>query len=167
MTKIRSEEIYIKKLFDDIPVSEIMNTSFAKIKEEGTLSQVQEKFIANRSFYVVVVNEYDQLSGMVSQKYLFKTQSPRKMMNDDVKFQPSVISDGKTFYDKETLDSFRLTSVMNADPTTLTVDKTVSEAISIMSKRHIGCIVIVNKSNIVQGTLAHQEIVNYLADTLK
>ncbi len=163
MSKARPQEAHIEQLLEDIQVSELMNTSYAHIEEDGSLSDVQLKFVAHRSFYVIVVTHENQLVGLISQKYLYKTQSPRRFINPDVQMQAGIIADSDSFYNKETLDSFKLASVMSKNPTTLKPNDTVAQAVKLMKKRNIGCIIIVNESKVVKGILTHQEIVNYLA----
>ena len=167
MSKARPEEAYIEQLLGQVPVKELMNESYASVEEEGSLSDVQLKFVAHRTFYVIVINHENQLVGLISQKYLYKTQSPRRLINPDVQTQSGIIADDNSFYSKETLDSYRLTGVMNQNPTTLRSDATVAEAVTLMKKRNIGCIIITNNSRVVQGVLTHQEIVNYLAGLIK
>lgn len=156
----------IKDLLNNTLVRDVMLNSFAEILRTGHLSEVQQKFVAYNTHYVVVVNKDRQVEGLISQKYLFKTQSPRKIINPGIGAGGGIIADKDSYYNKETLDSFYLENVMNKTPVTVLPDTPLSEAIKVMHKRKVGCIVVTNKSRIVQGIMTHQEVFDFFAALL-
>ena len=161
-----SEKEYIKNVLSRIKTKEIMDTPVPTVFEDDELSDVQQKFITHKTFYLPVLTHNFTLAGLISQKYLYKTHSPRKFVDPEVKFDPEIVNardiivDEDSFYFRETLDSYILRNIMHKTPTTLSPDHTVAEALTLMGRKNIGCIIIVDKNQKVQGLLTHKEIVD-------
>lgn len=150
-----------------IKVGDVMKKEVVTLHEDDELSEAQEKFVTFRTSHICIVNNADKLVGLVSQKYLFKTQSPRKVISrDDMDYDPQLIVDGDTFYDRETLDSYILHHVMNKTPFTLTPDDPLTEAVVAMAKKNVGCIPVIDQNRKVKGILTDLVIVRFFASHL-
>ena len=157
------EKNILKVFLDDIPVREIMTIKPLKVFEDDGLSIVEQKFVHNNASHLVVIDNENRLTGIISHKYLYKTQSPRKMIGRDVSYAPQVIVDGDSFYEKEILDGFILKNVMNRNPFSLLADDTVSTAIVNFAKRKLAFIPIVDQKNRVIGALSDLDVINFIA----
>ena len=167
------EEEYIKSFLSKIKINEVMTSPVVTIFEDEELSEAEEKFVIHKIFYLPVLSREHRLVGLISHKYLYKTQSPRKFIDPNLKFDPEIIFDpdilveGDSYYSKETLDSYILRSIMNKNPSTLKEDDTVANALLTLGDRNVGCIVIVGDSRKVVGLVTHREIVNLFTRILK
>ena len=157
---------YIRGILEKIKIKTIMNKDVIKVHEHDELSKAEEIFLAKRIYYLPVVNQYNKLVGLLSQKYLYKTHSPRKIDSDELAYRPDILIDGNAFYDKEALDSFFLRSVMLKNPFTLTEEDSVLTAIFEMAKRKIGCICIIDGEKKVCGMLTESDLVKLTAQIL-
>lgn len=163
-----TERDHIKNVLSKIKIKEVMDTPVPTVFEDDELSEVQGKFISHKTFYLPVLSRNFTLVGLISQKYLYKTQSPRKFVDPQVKFDPEIaqakdiLVDEDSFYFREALDSYILRNIMHKSPTTLNPEATVAEALMLMGRKNIGCIVVVDKNQKVQGLLTHKEIVDLL-----
>ena len=157
---------YIRGILENIKIKTVMNTDVIKIREYEELSRAEELFIKYGIYYLPVVNQYNKLVGLLSQKYLYKTQSPRHIDKDQLKYGTDIIVDGNAFYDKETLDGYILRNVMLKDPFTLTPDDSVLHAILEMAKRKIGCICVINVEKKVCGMITESDLVRTTAQIL-
>lgn len=133
------------------------------VHEDADFSQAYEAIMNNRLTHLCLINRHDQLVGLLSQKYVFKAQSPRKVIDKSMEPSRNILIDGDSFYLKETLDSFIVRNVMQKNPLTMTKDTLMLEAVREMSNRHIGCIPIVTEDKKVCGLLTDQDIVRFLA----
>jgi len=160
-----SEDYFIRILFNKIIIEKVMKTPPVTIYEMDDLSVAEEKFVTNSISHLIVVNREGKLRGLLSPKYVYKTQSPKKRMQGEV-LQPRTIVDGDTFYSKDTLNKYSLVNVMFPDPFTLGPKDVFGEAVLIMAKRNISCIPVVDKTKKVLGVLTNQEIVNFITMVL-
>jgi acetoin utilization protein AcuB len=167
MGKDYDKDVSFQKLFTLAKIDEVMTTDVVVIFHDDEFSLAEEKFIENNIFYLMVINRSHKLIGLISQKYLYKTHSPKKIMNQDMLGNEEVLVDGDTFYKKEVLDGYLLDQIMKKDPITLRPDNTIAEAILTMKHKNLGCIPIVNSKNEVLGALTHQEIINFSAQLLE
>jgi len=159
------EDYYIRVLFEKVKLREVMTVPVITINEEEDFSLAEEIFLKNNIFYLPVVDKNNKLSGLISHKYLYKTQSPRKMI-EEVNQADDVLIDGDSFYNRETLNSYILQNVMINDPFTLGPDVTLSEGVLSLSRRKIGCIPIVDKNHKVCGIFTTQNIITYISRIL-
>jgi CBS domain-containing protein len=162
-----SEDYYIRVLFNKMQVREIMETAISTIEQHDDLSSAQAAFISKKIPYIFVVDKEKKLVGLLSQKYLYKAQSPRKMITDDMELGPDIIMDGNSYYSKETLNSFYLTQVMNKNPLSIKDDAKVAEAITLMADKNIACIPVVDAQNVVCGAITNEVIMHYLSSVLQ
>jgi len=152
----------IANIYTKILCSEVMNKNFVTINEDDEFSLAEEKFVVHGIYYLIVLRGRE-LAGLISHKYLYKTQSPRKILGDGIDYNPNIVIDGDAFYDKETLDSYILEHIMLKDPFTLGPDNTLADVVQAMSKRKIGCIPIIDKKRKVLGIITEKDLIKYIA----
>ncbi len=162
-----SEDYYIKVLFNKLLVRDLMTTRIATVGEFDDLSSAQSKFLSKKMPYVFVVDKSQRLVGLLSQKYLYKAQSPRKMITDEMQMSPDIIMDGNSYYSKETLNSYYLTNVMQKKPLSIRDDAKLAEAVVLMSQKNVACIPVVDSENIVCGAITNELIMDYLCSIVK
>ncbi|HBR15335.1 MAG TPA: hypothetical protein DD723_07320 [Candidatus Omnitrophica bacterium] len=160
-------ESYLKVLFEKIKIKDIMTTSFITIHEDARFSEAFEKFRDHHISHLLVIKGAKRLVGILSQKYLYKAQSPRKILSQDLAYGENILIDGDSFYDKETLDRYILSNIMQPRPYTLLPDDSVAAAITDMSKKNLGCIPIVDGRQDLCGVITDREIVHFVAQSLK
>ena len=166
MTLINEVRPYLSKLLKNTKIEDVMEKPAVSVKENDDFSVVQEKFVAKHLTHVCVVDNNNKLVGIISQKYLYKAQSPRKMAGDEIEYNPDIIIDGDTFYDKQVLDSYILSKIMNHNPYVLKMNQSLEDAMMAMSKKHLGCIAIVDDNGKLRGLLTDQIIVKFIAGVL-
>ncbi|MCA9400750.1 MAG: CBS domain-containing protein [Candidatus Omnitrophica bacterium] len=153
----------LENFFKETSLGSIMRTNVITIKQDDDFSLAEERFIKNRINHLIVLDREDKLIGVLSQKYLYKTQSPRKIFGEELDYDPRLIIDGDSFYDKDTLNSYLLHNAMNKDPFILSPDDFLLTAILEMSNRNISCIPIVDEQRFVKGVIFLQDILNLIA----
>lgn len=164
----KNQSSYIKQLFQATPVKEIMEKEVSVVYDDSDFSAVQQIFKDTGAFYLLVINKDRKLEGLISHKFFYKTQSPRKFIDNEARYNPefvtdpSVLLDWDSYYSKETLDSYILRNVMLKTPFTMTADEPVEKAISNMYKKNIGCIPVINVDKSVSGMITHNEIIKLL-----
>lgn len=151
------------KFFENLKIKEIMKTSVETLHMDDELTTAEEKFVQKRIHYLPVLNSRSELMGLLSQKYLYKTRSPRKLMSNDVQFDHRVVIDGDSFYDKGILDGYILSHVMNKNPTTLGPDDSLAKALLLMSRKKVTCIAIIDKDRTLLGLLTDLEIIDMIS----
>jgi predicted transcriptional regulator len=156
----------LQELFSKVKIEDVMNKEVVSLYEDDDLSVAQVKFINHTISHLVVLNRRGQISGLISQKYLYKTHAPRKIINDSLAYDRNVILDGDSYYDKSSLDGYILRNVMKKDPFVMRPTDSVLSSIVEMSRQKLGCIPIVNKERSVVGILTSQEIVKFIAYVL-
>ena len=145
-------------------IKHIMNRQVVTINADDEFSEVQIKFTNDHVTHVVVIDSDKKVVGLISQKYLYRTQSPRKVVNEEMEYRPDLLRDGDdTFYTKEMLNSYILSHIMQKKPFCLLPEDTLAEAILHMANKKLSCIPIVDKENKIQGTLSHFEMINFLS----
>jgi len=167
MEKSYVEDYYIKILFDKMKIKEVMETSIVTIRANENLSAAEEKFLGKGTPYLFVVNKNRQLVGLLSQKYLYKTQSPRKKITDEMEFSPDLIFDGDSYFSKESLNSFFLHNVMQQDPKRMRDNESLSSAILFMVENRMGCVPVVDAKDKIVGALTNESIIKFLGDVVR
>ena len=77
------EEYYIRILFDQTSADQIMQKSIVTLFEDDDLSVAQELFIERAISHIPVIDRDNIIQGLLSQKYLYKTLSPRKIIGGE------------------------------------------------------------------------------------
>jgi len=157
----------LQTLFKGVKVKDVMKTPVIKIFEDDDFSVAEQKFIENKIFYLPVVTHENKLAGFITHKYLYKTQSPRKIQQEGMDYQPDIIVDGDSFYDKETLNSYILRHIMNKNPLTMSPGESVVEALRIFTRRNIEAIPVIEKDRTVAGIITKREILSLIAEKLE
>jgi len=153
----------LQELFAKVKISDVMNKLVVTIYEDEDLSLAQTKFINHGVTHLIVLNRRDELVGVLSQKYLYKTHSPRKIIGDRPTYDKSVIVDGDSFFDKTTLDKYILRTIMKKDPFAMRPQDTILHAIVEMSRLNLGCIPVINKNRSVTGVITSNEVIKFVA----
>lgn len=156
----------VAEIFQNVKTKDIMKQPVVTIREDEDFSKVQELFLKHRITHLCVIDSRRQLVGIISQKYLYKTQSPRKIISDEMNYDPEILADGDSFYTKDTLDSYILRTIMHKHPFTLNLDDSLADAVSAMNNRNLGCIPIINGDKQVKGLVTSHEIVNFVSGLL-
>lgn len=166
MSNIEETRPYLRKLFQNVKVGDVMMTPAISIHETDNFSVAQEKFVDQHLTHICVVNDAGHLVGLISQKYLYKAQSPRKIFGEELEYDPDIIIDGDSFYDKEVLDSYMLPKIMSRDPFTMKIDQPLEDAIFNMANKRLGCVPIIDDKDVLRGVLTDQLIVKFLSTIL-
>ena len=157
----------IKNLCERVPLKDVVRKPVLTVFEDDDMSTVEEAFVRHELYYLPVIDHDEKLVGLVSRRYVYKTLSPRKVIDQDMDYDPSVIIDGDSFYSKDTLDKFILRNIMRKDPPYLKEDEPVARAILYMTRSRTGCVVAVNQKMKVTGIFSSHEIVGFFASFLK
>jgi acetoin utilization protein AcuB len=150
---------------DQTPITQVMRKAVT-IHEQEAFHRVVELFRDAKMAHLVVVDDQDRYCGILSQKYVFKAQSPRKIISDDMNTVPGVIVDGNSFYDKSVLDSYILSKIMNRDAFTLPETATLSDVILEMAKRHRACVPVLNAQKSVLGVVTDYDLTAFWAHSM-
>ena len=152
--------------FKHVHIEDVMIKDPVVVLDTQNFSYAQELFVSKRIFYLPVVTKNKELRGVLTQKYVYKMRSPRKIIDSDMERAYDQIKDGDSFYEKRTLDGYILSSVMFKQPFTMNADQLVSEAILHFSQKNLGCIPIVEKNKRICGVLTNKEIMDFLAGAI-
>ncbi len=149
-----AEDYYVKVLLKKVKLSEIMSSSIISVRQDAHFSEVAEKIIRNKIRHLPIVDEENKLVGLISERDLYKIQSPHKL------------EDGSFYYDPDMLDSVILSEVMIKKPFSLHPENTVAEAILNMVQFKYGCILVVDKNNVLCGIVTYIDILKIAAQIL-
>ncbi len=153
----------IRDLFKSIKIEDCMANSPPTVSINDDLGEVEKIFITQRASHVCVVDVDKKIVGMISQKYLYKARSPRKILPGEiVEYNNHVIIDGDSCYDRETLNGYLIKDIMDGIVSTLQPQESLAKAIHEMARMNIGCIPIVNERSHVCGLLKESHIVKLL-----
>lgn len=147
-------------------VAEIMDENIPVLRNSAPVSRAGELFAAHPIYSLPVVDQEGVLQGVISHKYLYKTQSPRRVLTPEIAALPGILLEGDYYYDKDALDRYALKDIMNTQPVTISPEATVAEAIALMSERKVGCVPVLKGNRKVVGMLTQQNIVDTLAAVL-
>jgi len=154
MKNIKNKQA-IKELFDQFRVKDIMTSHVSIVDIDADMSDVQDLFVKKRSSHVCVVDEDKKLVGIISRKYFYKMRSPHKMLPGETYDQDDadIMIDGDSIYDKQTLDGYILSEVMQKLPPSLKSDDALSLAIKKMKRLQVDCIPIIDNRGLICGIL--------------
>jgi len=138
------------------------------INETDSLVLAYRMFKEKRLTHIMVVNDEKKLVGLISQKYLYKTVAPKKVIpGEELEIRPGILIDGDSFFTKELLDSYLLDSVMNKAPFTLTREDSVGVAIIAMNEKVLSCIPVINDDKVLEGMIMDRHIIEYISNILQ
>ena len=147
------EDYYIRLLLNKVKIAEIMNRKVISIREDEPFSRVEQKLREFNIRHLPVVNADGRLVGIITQRDLFRIQSPRRL------------EDGSWYYDPKSLDAYILTNVMTPNPTVLNPRDSLAQVILLMSDTKYGCIPIVE--NKLCGIITQYDIIKIAARILR
>lgn len=147
-------------------VKDIMVKGVTVFVEDGFV-QAHAKFITHGVTHLCVVDGLERVVGIISQKYLYRTQSPRKILEGQQLYGTNIVLDGDSYYDKDAVGGFQIKNIMLKDPVLFSPDDTVDRAIQLMAKKRIGCIPVVDNNQKLRGVIMQQEIVSLVSQLLE
>lgn len=150
-----SEDYYVRILLNKVLLKEIMITKVISVQEDAPFHEVADKIMKNKIRHLPVVDKNNKLIGLMTERDLYKIQSPRKL------------EDGTWYYDQESLDNFILKDVMIVNPFVLKPDNTVAEAILNMVQKKYGCIPIVDHNSTLCGIVTYVDLLALAAQILE
>ncbi|MDP8266763.1 MAG: CBS domain-containing protein [Candidatus Aceula meridiana] len=136
-----------------IYIKDIMTKNLITIGFNDPFSRVWDKIRTHKIRHIPVVNKSGELRGLISQRDLYRTVSPKKRIEDE-----------GLFYSKERLDEYLIEQVMTAEVCTLTPSHTVGCAMDIIVKKKYGCIPIVDEKGILVGIITPIDILRAIAN---
>ena len=137
-------------MLKDVPLKEFMVTKVISVQSDEPFSYVEEKLRVNKIRHLPVVDEYNKLVGIITERDLYHAISPRRTQ------------EGDDYYDESQLDSFILKEHMTPNPIALRSNSTFSEAVKIMATLKYGCIPIVSRDGILVGIITQIDILKFL-----
>ena len=161
-----SEDFYLRILFGKIKVREIMITPPIVIPEQESLSHVYSLFKQHGIGHLIVINEKMELAGVISQKYFYRAQSPKRVVGNKMLTSDTIL-DGDSYFNKESLDNLYLNNITNKQPLTLGPDDPIAKAVLKMSTQNVAFVPVVDVYNKVVGSISLKEIVDFSAHILK
>ncbi len=150
-----NEDDSIRQVLSHTKIEAIMSPEVVSIVEDTHFSNVPQLFTNHNIRHLPVVDEDNELVGLMTQRELYKIQSPRKL------------EDGSWYYDESILDNIILSHVMIKDLLTLHPEDTVKEAVFLMVHHKCGCIPIVDEKNILCGIITQHDILKITLAILK
>ena len=97
--------------------------------------------------HIPVVDSSKRLRGIITQRDLYRTLSPKKKVEED-----------GLFYLKEDLDKFILSEIMTEKVVTLSENQTIGFAFNLMVKKKFGCIPVVDKKQVLIGIVTQIDL---------
>lgn len=146
-----SEDYYVKILLGKIKLSEVMTAPVIAVRDDAPFHEVADKIQKNGIRHLPVVDADNKLVGLVTERGLYKIQSPRWL------------EDGTWYYDAEMLDNFILKDVMIHEPFAMGPDNTVAEAVLKMVDKKYGCILVVDKDRRMSGIVSYVDLLKLAA----
>lgn len=148
------EDYYIRTLLNKVPLKDVMTSPVISIRVDAPFHEAAEKIIKNHIRHLPVVDEKQRLVGLITERDLYKIQSPRRL------------EDGTWYFDPEMLDNFILKSVMIQDPASLTPENSVAEAIVRMAQSKYGCMLVAAADKTLVGILSYVDLLEFAAQII-
>jgi len=139
-------KVDIKILLKEASVEDIMTKKVISIRVDAPFSKVPKILHEHNIRHLPVVDKKNKLVGLITQRDLFKIQSPRKLM------------DGQWYYDDEILNCIILKNVMMKKPFMMTPEISLKRALEKMVYSKHGCILIVNPNKVLCGIITQIDI---------
>jgi len=141
----------LKSLLDHTKIKEIMTQDVTSININTPFSNVPKIFKELAIRHLPVIDADGRLIGLMTQRDMYKIQSPRKLM------------DGTWHYDEEMLNNVILEHVMVKDPFSLHEENCMGDAVKTMFHSKYGCIPIVDQEHKLCGIITTHDILNLAA----
>lgn len=149
------EDYYIRVLFKKTKIQEVMTSPAVSVRAHEPFQKVVALMEEKHIRHMPIVNDQGQLIGLLTQRDVYKIQSPRKL------------EDGHWYYDKEDLARVKLSEVMIKNPFRLRPDNTFAEAVTGMAKGKYGCIPIVDNNDRLCGILTQFDFIKIAEQILQ
>ena len=146
-----------------VAISSVMTKPVYTVGMEEELSVVESLFTQHAIRHVPIVDMSNKLVGLISQRHLYKTRSPRKLpMETGAVYGDDKIVDGDSYYEKSVLDSYILKNVMMPNPPTLKANNSLADSLKIMIEQKIGCVIIIDDIQHVVGIITRLDIMKFV-----
>ena len=155
MSEKHPEDPHIRAFFMKVRLSEIMIREVISLFDDDPFSLVEEKMRENCIRHLPVVDFQKKLVGIITQRDLYRTHTPRK---DE---------DGNWFYDKESLNEHVLKDAMTKSPVSLSPDDFLGTAVMLMVDNKYGCIPLVDDDGKLVGIVTQHDILKIPAGILR
>lgn len=129
-------------------ISKIMKSQVVAVDMDHTIRRVSELFASNE-FHHLLVLEDNKLVGIISDRDLFKSLSPR------------IGTPAETLQDTALLNK-KAHQIMTRNPIVINQKAAVQDAIEIFNQNKISCIPVVNDEHIPVGILSWRDIMKLL-----
>jgi acetoin utilization protein AcuB len=129
-------------------ISKIMKSQVVAVDMDHTIRRVNELFASNE-FHHLLVLEDNKLVGIISDRDLFKSLSPR------------IGTPAETLQDTALLNK-KAHQIMTRNPIVINQKAAVQDAIEIFNQNKISCIPVVNDEHIPVGILSWRDIMRLL-----
>lgn len=129
-------------------ISKIMKSQVVAVDMDHTIRRVNELFASNE-FHHLLVLENNKLVGIISDRDLFKSLSPR------------IGTPAETLQDTALLNK-KAHQIMTRNPIVINQKAAVQDAIEIFNQNKISCIPVVNDEHIPVGILSWRDIMRLL-----
>lgn len=120
------------------------------VKVDAPFSQVADIFGSSNFRHLPVVDEEHILAGLITQRDLYRTLSPRRTLDGDFE------------YDKSALDKFVLKYIMTKDVVSLHMEDTFSTCVEKIATHKFSGFPIVDDHGKVVGIVTHADIFRFL-----
>jgi len=134
----------------DLRVRDVMSSDVTSLKQNDQLTIADDIMRLVRIRHLPVLDDDGELTGIVSQRDLFRSALARSIGYGEVA-------------QTRVMNLLKVKEVMTADVATIAPDAPLSEAARTMMQRKIGCLVVVEKGRVV-GILTEGDFVKLAAD---
>ncbi len=139
----------IKELIKTTSIKAVMASPVITVKDTDEFHVVYDKFTVYDIRHLPVVDSSGSVVGLISQRQLYKTHSPRRL------------EDGEWFYDKDLLDGFILKNVMIKDPFLFKETASLEEVMKTILEFKTGCIIVIDKLNRPVGIVTRDNVIKF------
>lgn len=150
-------------LLRGIKLVDVMDKKVIILGEEETLAEAQTAFVSNKANHLVVVDDAKRVKGIISQKYLYRAHSPRKIISPEQEYNPDMLIDGDAYFSRQSLDGYVLKHVMNKTPFLLKTGDNLATAILYMAKKRLAFIPIVDDIQRAVGAITDQDVIAFIS----
>jgi len=167
MNKMATRYQATRQLLWNVHVEDIMTSPVRRVSEDANLGEVQELFTREGMSHVCVVDQNARLIGLISSKYLYKAQSPQRVMTGVVADrEEQIMLDGDSYYGRDSLNDIYVSEVMQTMPPTLYAQDSVELAIRRMIHLKVDFMPVINQDEKVKGVLKERNIINLISSCL-
>ncbi|MGV7221265.1 MAG: CBS domain-containing protein [Nitrospinales bacterium] len=147
-----------------VNAKDIMTTKFISVKKDMLIEDLSKHFIEHRVNGFPVVDENDELIGVVTEKDLIEQNKNLHMPTVIALFDAVIyLESGKNFKDEvNKFTGTRVSDILTSNPTTVSPETPIVEVASIMANKDIHTLPVVNKNTIV-GVIGKIDLIKGLA----